>query len=132
MSLNVVYEADKTDTYRPTDASIAAWGADQLGITLQTELQKTKNLALSNPTLYLTDRDTAIGKANTAISNAFLTAYKRYMQAGIGDDNSKKYALQVAKSVQDHEWSIINLKFPDVYNSNVENKLCTKNILEGL
>jgi len=152
MALNMYYSDNATNkilknpNYDPNDAnskeylpgyvaspeSVRQWGEDKLGLTLQTKLLETKNLALSNPNLYMQKKQADIKAANKRIGDIFEKTYYAYAEQGLGDQASKEYALRIAKSQLENEKSLLSLKYPDFYTATAEDKNRAINILKGV
>jgi len=114
-----------------TSTSIRKWGEDKLGLTLNSKILEAKNLAIGNPKKYMEDRTKAIEAANVRVGETFEKTYQAYLNQGIGDDASRKYALDVAKAVRDNEYNLINLKYPDAYTATAETKQSAINSLKA-
>lgn len=117
--------------YNVNAASAPVYLAQELGIALEKNKNKSLATAISNPTDFMAARDMAIDNATKTAGGAFTQYMQKLIDAGVPYETSRQTATLHAKQIYDAEMSIYEISNPG-YATAIGKKVVDREQKEGV
>lgn len=112
-------EIKKLQAEQKTLETLVGFGTDplkELGIELEEKRYEARFNALTNPTKYKKDRDTAFEGLKKAVTGSYSTAYDAFRAAGHPVESAKQMALAAAEGERRVQSAILESQYPAAAN----------------